>query len=206
MELSYFSMYVTDSYIISFFFSSLLVKKKIHYRDLFLYLFTIMVLQKGQISSYSSIGIVLFLWITNCWRKKIATVIFFSSDSSTFSYQVLHPMGWDAFGLPAENAAIERNEMPEKWTYSNIPQMKEQLLDLGCKFNWERELATCDPQYYRWTQHIFLLLFREGLAYQEEVCGLSEREREKMDVLGDSYFPIQRWWFIANINNNHWRV
>ena len=86
-------------------------------------------------------------------------------------------MGWDAFGLPAENAAIENNERPDKWTYANIAQMKAQLNDLGCKFDWDQEFATCDPNYYKWTQYIFLLLYRAGLAYQQEVSWKEQHKR-----------------------------
>lgn len=81
---------------------------------------------------------------------------------------VIHPMGWDAFGLPAENAAIERNEKPRLWTESNIATMKNQLMDLGISFDWERELSTCDPKYYKWTQYLILKLFERGLVYRRE--------------------------------------
>ena len=81
---------------------------------------------------------------------------------------VLHPMGWDAFGLPAENAAIERNINPSKWTSQNIFHMKKQLEQLGLSVDWDREFATCDDGYYKWTQNIFLELFRAGLVYQKE--------------------------------------
>ncbi len=81
---------------------------------------------------------------------------------------VLHPMGWDAFGLPAENAAIERGINPDKWTKQNIAHMKSQLKLLGLSVDWNREFATCDENYYVWTQFLFLELHKAGLVYQKE--------------------------------------
>ena len=82
-------------------------------------------------------------------------------------YNVLQPMGWDAFGLPAENAAMQNQVPPAKWTYDNIAYMKQQLQSLGFAIDWSRELATCTPQYYRWNQWLFLRMLEKGIAYKK---------------------------------------
>jgi len=82
-------------------------------------------------------------------------------------YNVLHPMGWDAFGMPAENAAIQNKTHPAKWTKENIEYMRGQLKRMGLSYDWDRELATCDVDYYRWEQKIFLEMFARGLAYKK---------------------------------------
>ncbi len=82
-------------------------------------------------------------------------------------FNVLQPMGWDAFGLPAENAAMANNVPPAKWTYDNIAYMKKQLKSLGFAIDWERELATCTPEYYRWNQWLFLRMLEKGIAYKK---------------------------------------
>ncbi len=83
-------------------------------------------------------------------------------------YNVLHPMGWDAFGLPAENAAMIEKKHPESWTYQNIKTMKSQLLQMGLSLDWDREIATCHPDYYKHEQKFFIDMFNAGLAYKKE--------------------------------------
>ncbi len=83
-------------------------------------------------------------------------------------FHVLHPIGWDSFGLPAENAAIKNKTHPAKWTHSNIEVMKSQLKRMGFSYDWNREVATCTPEYYRWNQYIFLKFFEKGWAYKQK--------------------------------------
>ena len=81
-------------------------------------------------------------------------------------FNVLHPMGWDSFGLPAENAAIQHGANPKKWTLDNIQYMKQQLKSLGLMIDWDREVTTCLPDYYRWTQYFFIKLFKKGIYFK----------------------------------------
>ena len=83
-------------------------------------------------------------------------------------FNVMHPMGWDAFGLPAENAAIENNISPGKWTYENIDTMRSQLQSMGLSIDWDREVATCDKEYYHQQQKLFLQFYKEDLIYKKE--------------------------------------
>ncbi len=82
-------------------------------------------------------------------------------------FNVLHPMGWDAFGMPAENAAIKHGIHPAEWTFKNISHMKGQIKKIGCSYDWDREVTTCRPEYYRWNQWFFLKMFERGLAYKK---------------------------------------
>ena len=82
-------------------------------------------------------------------------------------FNVMHPIGWDAFVLPAENAAIKRNSDPGEWTYENIAVQKASMRRYACSFDWDRTFNTCDPEYYKWNQWIFLQLFKKGLAYRK---------------------------------------
>ena len=83
-------------------------------------------------------------------------------------YNVLHPMGWDAFGMPAENAAIANHSHPAKWTYQNIDNMRSELKRVGFSYDWDREIATCKPEYYHWEQWLFLKMYERGMAYRKE--------------------------------------
>src|SRR4051812_26550618 len=82
-------------------------------------------------------------------------------------YNVLMPMGWDAFGLPAENAALKNGVPPAQWTYDNIAYMKKQMQAMGLAIDWSREVATCDPSYYKWNQWLFLKMLEKGIAYRK---------------------------------------
>ncbi|MBI5755401.1 MAG: leucine--tRNA ligase [Nitrospirae bacterium] len=107
-------------------------------------------------------------------------------------YNVLHPMGWDSFGLPAENAAIDKGVHPAVWTYENIAYMREQLKKMGFSYDWDREVTTCDPAYYKWNQWFFLKMYERGLAYKRRSsvnwCGSCET------VLANEQVIDERCW------------
>src|SRR5687768_3984561 len=107
-------------------------------------------------------------------------------------YNVLQPMGWDAFGLPAENAAMANKVPPAKWTYDNIAYMKKQLKSLGFALDWQRELATCKPEYYKWNQWLFTRLFKKGLAYKK--TGVVNWDPVDQTVLANEQVIEGRGW------------
>ncbi|MBI2778248.1 MAG: leucine--tRNA ligase [Gammaproteobacteria bacterium] len=105
---------------------------------------------------------------------------------------VLQPMGWDAFGLPAENAAMKNNVAPAQWTYDNIDYMRKQLKSLGLAIDWEREIATCKPDYYRWEQWLFTRLFKKGLIYKKN--GIVNWDPADQTVLANEQVIDGRGW------------
>ena len=105
---------------------------------------------------------------------------------------VLQPMGWDAFGLPAENAAIQNRVPPAKWTYDNIAYMKGQLQSLGFAIDWDREVATCSPEYYRWNQWFFLRMLEKGIAYKK--TGVVNWDPVDQTVLANEQVIDGRGW------------
>ncbi|MBS1227534.1 MAG: leucyl-tRNA synthetase [Proteobacteria bacterium] len=107
-------------------------------------------------------------------------------------FNVMQPMGWDAFGMPAENAAIQNNVPPAQWTYANIEYMKQQLKRLGFAIDWERELATCKPDYYRWEQWLFTRLYEKGLIYKR--LGTVNWDPEDQTVLANEQVIDGRGW------------
>ena len=107
-------------------------------------------------------------------------------------YNVLQPMGWDAFGLPAENAAMQNGVPPAKWTYENIDYMRQQLKALGFAIDWDRELATCSPEYYRWNQWFFLRLREQGIAYKK--TGVVNWDPVDQTVLANEQVIDGRGW------------
>ncbi|MBP6563393.1 MAG: leucine--tRNA ligase [Neisseriaceae bacterium] len=107
-------------------------------------------------------------------------------------YNVMQPMGWDAFGLPAENAAMINKVAPAKWTYQNIEYMKVQLKKLGLAFDWDREFATCDPEYYRWEQWLFTRLFEKGIIYKKN--GVVNWDPVDQTVLANEQVIDGRGW------------
>ncbi|MFP6600525.1 MAG: leucine--tRNA ligase [Deltaproteobacteria bacterium] len=123
-------------------------------------------------------------------------------------HEVLHPMGWDSFGLPAETAAIERGVQPADWTRDNIDTMREQLRAMGFSYDWDRELATCDPDYYRWEQLFFLQMLERGIAYRKkaevnwcDACGtVLANEQVEGDACWRGHSPVGRkeldQWFL----------
>src|SRR5438105_13927860 len=107
-------------------------------------------------------------------------------------YNVLQPMGWDAFGLPAENAAISNGVPPARWTRENISHMRAQLKSLGFAIDWRRELATCDPDYYRWNQWLFLRMLEKGIAYRKS--GVVNWDPVDQTVLANEQVIDGRGW------------
>ena len=107
-------------------------------------------------------------------------------------YNVLQPMGWDAFGLPAENAALKHGVPPARWTRENIAQMKAQLQQLGLAYDWDREIATCDPSYYRWEQWLFTRLFKKGVIYKKS--GVVNWDPVDQTVLANEQVVDGRGW------------
>ena len=112
-------------------------------------------------------------------------------------HQVLHPIGWDAFGMPAENAAIKHNSHPETWTYSNIKDMRSQFKRLGLSYDWDRELATCHPGYFRWEQKIFLEMLEKGIAFRSKQrvnwCGPCGTVLANEQVVDGGCWRCSRW-------------